>query len=425
MAGGVARANPFRDQEFLALAASGFARRQANGTILIALALYADLFGTTGFVEGLFGTAFAVTQLLVVLPLGRAIDTGNARHYLLAGLGLNVVVLAAFTLVGDPVHVVIVRMLQGVAASLLWLAASSVVGEISPEGARGRWLGSYNQVGSLSSLLGDVVGGYLLYAHGFAATYAVLSAVTLLAGLLVARYLRNDPGGRATQASGLDALRALLDRPMVRSLVAFRVAFSVGKMSVLLFLPIYARRTFGVSALAIGAVLAGGKATKALTQGWLGGAADRLGRARFVAGGAGLYAVGTAAIPLAGVAQETFAPVTLAALDHSVVVQPAVAALFVTYSVLGVADSVRIPASMALFVSEGEPHDAVAASFSLRSLSWKVGHFAGPLITGVVTDAAGRPAAFLTAAAFVALGTVVFVVSRHRAVTEGTPPPAD
>ncbi|MFT4964916.1 MAG: DHA1 family multidrug resistance protein-like MFS transporter, partial [Halobacteriales archaeon] len=76
----------FRDREFLALASTAFARAQAYSTILIALALYADMFDTTGTVEGLFGTAFAAVQLVIVLPMGRWIDLNNSKRFLLIGL---------------------------------------------------------------------------------------------------------------------------------------------------------------------------------------------------------------------------------------------------------------------------------------------------------------------------------------------------
>jgi len=170
-----------RDREFAALAGTAFARSQAYSTIIIALALYADLFGTTGTVEGLFGTGFALVQLLVVLPLGRRIDVGDSKRYLLAGFVLNIVVFAGFVFVENAVHIVFIRMVQGLGASLLWITGSTVIGEISPEDDRGQWLGAYNQFGSISSLAGDLVGGYLLFAHGFTLTYAVLSGVTLVA----------------------------------------------------------------------------------------------------------------------------------------------------------------------------------------------------------------------------------------------------
>ncbi|MFB6197439.1 MAG: MFS transporter, partial [Halobacteriaceae archaeon] len=121
----------------------------------------------------------AIVQLLIVLPLGRAVDTGNAKRYLLLGLAVNVAVFLAFLLVSNPIHVILVRVIQGIGASILWITGSTVVGEISPDGSRGRWLGGYNQVAAFSSLAGDLVGGYLLYARGFAFTYVVLTGITI------------------------------------------------------------------------------------------------------------------------------------------------------------------------------------------------------------------------------------------------------
>ena len=201
-----------RDREFLALAGTAFARSQAYSTVLIALALYADLFQTSGTVEGLFGTAFALAQLVIVLPLGRFIDIGNSKRYLLAGLLLNIVVFVGFSLVGGVVDVLVVRVLQGVGASLLWLTGSAVVGEISPDDSRGLWLGSYNQVGAVSSLAGDVFGGLLLYVYGFQVTYAVLVAVTAGATVMVFLYLRDNPGGQADPEESPGLLGRLVSR---------------------------------------------------------------------------------------------------------------------------------------------------------------------------------------------------------------------
>ena len=404
--------------EFASLAGTAFARSQAYSTILIALALYADLFGTTGFVEGLFGTAFAVVQLLIVLPLGRAVDTGNAKRFLLAGFLINIAVFAGFTLVGDPVHVILVRMVQGLGASILWITGATIIGEVSPDDEQGLWLGSYNQFASVSSLSGDLLGGYLLYAYGFTETYVVLSAITLVTFLLVYRFLRDDPGGQTDpeDVGGLEAFRSLLVMPMLRSLVVFRFTFSVGKMAVIIFLPIYARTTFGISAFAIGWIMAGGKATKAVTQGFVGDLTDTYGRRHgFVALGAILYGVGTAAIPLAAYFEGTVAPVTVSYLGGSQTLGGAFFALFAAYSLLGVADSIRLPASMSLFVDEGERHDSVASAMSLRSISWKVGQVAGPVIVGTTMDFTTTETGFLLAAGFIGFATVLFAVQSHRA----------
>jgi MFS family permease len=419
-----------RDREFAALAGTAFARSQAYSTILIALALYAEQFGTTGFVEGLFGTSFAVIQLLIVLPLGRKIDTGNAKRFLLAGLAINVAVFVGFMLVESPVHVILVRVLQGLGASILWITGSTVVGEISPDDASGRWLGSYNQVAAFSSLAGDVVGGYLLYAHGFSFTYVALAAVTVGAFVLVFLFLRDNPGGQKDpeEATGIETLGNLLDRPMIRALVLFRIAFSVGKMAVIIFLPILARKEFGINAFAIGWILAGGKLTKSVLQGYVGDLTDQIGKkAHFVAAGALLYGVGVALIPLSTYFEGAIEPLTFHAFGDTQVLGGAFFTLFAAYALLGVADSLRLPASMALFVEEGEQFDSVASSMSLRSISWKIGQISGPVAVGLIKDFVSNEAAFLTASGFILFATGVFVVThvRNRSADVGEPMAGD
>jgi MFS family permease len=407
----------FRNREFVALAGTAFARSQAYSTILIALALYADQLGTSGAVEGLWGTAFALVQLAIVLPLGRMVDTHNAKRFLLGGLVLNVCVFVGFAAVEGVGGIVAMRMLQGLGASVLWLTGSAVVGELSPDAERGQWLGTYNQVGAFSSLAGDLVGGFLLYAYGFTVTYAALSAVTIAATAGIWRFLRDNPGGRTdpSKVTSTETLRRLLDRSAIRALVTLRLGLSFGKMAVIVFLPIYARTVFGMSPLAIGGVLAGGKLTKSLLQGVVGGYLDRVGKKHyFVIAGTLTYGFGAAMIPLAGYAQGVIPPLSLSALGTSISVVPAFVPLFCAYAVIGVADSLRLPASMALFVEEGEFFDAVAGSLSLRSIAWKVGQVLGPLSVGVIWDLASVTVAFLTAAAFITVSAGVFV-SLYRA----------
>ncbi|MFB6124552.1 MAG: MFS transporter [Halanaeroarchaeum sp.] len=420
--------SPVRDPEFVALAGTAFARSQAYSTILIALALYADLYGTTGVVEGLFGTAFAIVQLIIVLPLGRFVDTHDAKRVLLVGLAINVAVFVGFLFVRNPVHVILVRMLQGVGASILWITGAAVIGEISEKSAQGRWLGTYNQVGAFSSFAGDLVGGTLLAVTGFTGTYLLLSAITLLAFVLVYALLRENPGGRTDpdEQSGMETLVSLMGRVTVRSLVVFRLAFSVGKMAVILFLPIFARTRFGIGPLAIGGILAGGKLTKALLQGKMGELTDAWGHERhFVLVGALVFAVGTALIPFAEPAAGAITPVGVALAGHAATITGPMIVLFAAYGIIGVADSIRLPASMSLFVTEGERFDSVASSMSLRSISWKVGQVAGPVLVGTIKDVVGVAEAFWTAAGFILVASGLFVGANRAGRDESADALAD
>lgn len=404
----------FRDPEFVALASIRFVSGMAYATIIIALALYADLFEASGIAAGLFGSAYAVVRLLLVLPLGRKIDLGNSKRYLLVGLALNVALLVGLTFVETLSHVIALRGFQAVGSIVLWVTGVAVVGEIAPDSGRGLWIGTYNQVRSIASLTGDLVGGALLFLYGFTTTYAVLVVLTLLSTALVVAFLRDDPGTRADpeEATGVETLLRLLKRRAVLALVVFRFSFSFGKMAVIIFLPIYARTQFGMNAFLIGGILAGGKLTKGLAQGYVGEVADRIGNEEwFIFAGTVAYAVGTMLIPTAALASSTslVPAISVTGLGYEFTIGSAFVVLFVAYGVLGLADSLRLPTSMALFVEEGEYYDSVAGSLSLRSVSWQVGAIVGPVVVGATFDRVSFFGGFWLAAALMVVAGLVFL----------------
>lgn len=402
----------FRDGEFVALASVRFVSGMSFATVIIALALYADLFSASGLVAGLFGTAYGLVRLVLVLPLGRMVDVGNSKRYLLVGLVINVVLFVGFTFVSAIEHVVLLRGLQGGGLTILWITGVSLVGQISPDDNRGLWIGTYNQVRAMASLSGDIVGGALLYTYGFSVTWGVLVVLTLISTAAVMRFVRHDAGGRADpdEVTGFETVIRLLKRRAIVALVAFRFAFSFGKNAVIIFLPIYARTQFGMNAFLIGGILAGGKLTKGLAQGFVGNWADRVGRYEwFIFMGTIVYALGTALIPAAAPVSEVIGETTVTGLGTELTIHSAFFVLFFAYALLGFADSLRLPTSMALFVEEGEYYDAVAGSLSLRTVSWQIGTMIGPLLVGLMFDYVSFFAGFWLAAVSMVVAGGVFL----------------
>lgn len=413
----------FRNAEFVALASVRFVSGMAFATIIIALALYADLFDASGTIAGLFGSAYAVGRLVFVLPLGRKIDLGNSKRYLLLGLGLNIVLLVGLTFVQAIEHVVVLRAFQAIGMTILWLAGIAVVGEIAPDGGRGLWIGTYNQVRSIASLCGDLVGGALLFVYGFGTTYTVLIALTTLSVSAVVLFVRDDPGTRADpdERTSIETFRRLLRRRAIIALVVFRFAFSFGKVAVILFLPIYARTEFGMNAFLIGGILAGGKLTKGISQGYVGEVADQNQKYEwFIFAGTVGYALGTALIPTAAYGSLFLDPFSIAGFGREITLVPGFFVLFLAYAILGIADSLRLPTSMALFVEEGEYYDAVAGSLSLRVVFWQIGAILGPLAVGAMFDYVSYFGGFWLAAGFMIFAGMIFV---YLFESEGPPQP--
>jgi MFS family permease len=424
--GGDTKSRPrdlFRDAEFAALASVRFVSGMSFATVIIALALYADLFSASGTVAGLFGAAYGAVRLVLVLPLGRMIDVGNSKRYLLIGLALNVLLFVGLTLVESIEHVIVLRGLQGAGTTVLWITGVSLVGQISPDDNRTFWIGTYNQVRSIASLSGDIVGGALLFEYGFTVTYAVLIALTVLSVGSVTLFVRHDAGDRADpdDVTGFETLVRLLKRRAIVALVVFRFAFSFGKNAVLIFLPIYARTEFGMSAFLIGGILAGGKLAKGLSQGYVGDWADRVGGYEwFILAGTIIYALGTALVPMATPISRAVGGVEVPGFPGEASVLPAFVALFLAYVLIGIADSLRLPTSMALFVEEGEYYDAVAGSLSLRTVSWQIGTIVGPVVVGAVFDVVSFSAGFWLAAGSMIVAGWAFI---HLYESEVEPDP--
>jgi len=83
------------------------------------------------------------------------------------------------------------------------------------------------------------------------------------------------------------------------------------------------------------------------------------------------------------------------------------------------ADSLRLPKSMAIFIDEGARFDAVAGSLSLRSVSWQVGAIVGPVLVGWMQDNTTFLEAFLLAALTMVLAGWLFIsLYSPKAATE-------
>jgi predicted MFS family arabinose efflux permease len=74
---------------------------------------------------------------------------------------------------------------------------------------------------------------------------------------------------------------------------------------------------------------------------------------------------------------------------------------------LGLADSFREPASMALFADEGKD-SGITSSFGIRALVWRPGALLAPLLGGYLMDAVGMEWVFYVSAATALTGVVTF-----------------
>ena len=382
-------------------------------TLLTLLPTYIEQLGATGVVVGLFVTALGVGRTLALVPIGWAADRYDKRLILLASLALSVVSYALFIVVETSTGFILARGLQGLGIVGTGMVSLALVGELASDGDRANQIGKFNSWRMAAGIIGTLGAGALYELAGFPPIFAALVALFVLAFVTVWLGLSTDD----STVEGVAFFDLALNERIL-TITSFRAQYAVSVTLVRNWVPIFAgvsvaRGGLALGAATVGAVLAAEKFTNMLGQLVTGRFSDRHGRGLFVALGGAAYGVVVLAVP--------FAPDIGTAMDVSLslpVLGTVPSVFFVLLGLnglLGVADSIREPASMALFADEGED-SGITSSFGIRGIVWRPGALLAPLLGGYLMDSVGMDWVFFVAAATAFTGVLTFlgiISTRH------------
>jgi MFS family permease len=360
-----------------------------------------------GFVIGMYTTGFTLAQTVAVVPLAWAGDRFDKGKILVAVLALGTLSYALFPLVNSSLAFVGARALQGVAVTGAGLMSLALVGELSDVGTRANNIGKANAARFAASILGSLSAGALYDAAGFTPVFAVI--VVLMAVATVTLWVLLEPDH--TRIAGFPFSDLALNRRIL-TIASFRTQYAVAVTLVRTWVPIYAGLSaagggLAYTSLAVSLTVVAEKFTNMLFQPKTGGLSDEYGRALFVFVGGGAYGLVALAVP--------FSPAIGAALDlpETYPVLGPLSAAFLPLvglsGLLGVADSFREPASMALFADEGTDDGGVASSFGIRELLWRPGSVVAPLLGGWLMTEVGMSWVFYVGGASAITGVFSFL----------------
>jgi MFS family permease len=373
-------------------------------TLLTLLPRYIETLGATGVVVGLFVTALGVGRTVALVPLGWAADRYDKRTILLVSLALSAVSYALFTLVTSSAGFILARTLQGLSVVGTGMVSLALVGDLAPSDGRANHIGKYNAWRMAAGIVGTLGAGALYDLYGFDPIFAALVAMFVLA--VVGVWLLVDPDESSAGFAFFDL--ALNER--ILTITSFRAQYAVSVTLVRNWVPIFvgvsvARGGLALSTAAVGVAVAAEKFTNMLGQPVAGRVSDRYGRGLFVALGGGAYGLVALAIPFAPAVGEALG------LSASVPVLGTVPGVFFVVvalnGLLGFADSVREPASMALFADEGKG-SGITSSFGIRGLVWRPGALLAPLLGGVLMDSVGMQWVFVVGGVTALTGVLTF-----------------
>jgi len=339
----------------------------------------------------LITTAFAIGRLIMDLPAGRLADAlppGPA----LAGTGLGVAVSAAILGTAHSLAQALVGVFfLGVASSLTNTTGMTLFATSAPAARRGAAMAGFSMALMTGQTLGPAVGGVIAGIGGWRAAQAVAAAIGIgvMIVCLTVRAGRVRPAQVRVAADG----RPRLTRTQagVLAAVPFAVFFTLGALPQTL-LPVIGSSDLSLSAATIGLALGAGGILRFGGSALAGAISDRVSRKA---------ALVPSLLIMAG------AVALLAA-------EPTLGTWLAVIALLSVASSgIAVAATI---IADNVPAGSVGRRLGTFRFTGDFGLLAGPAVTGLLYQHAGRPTAMLvttTLLAAVALATLVLAPGAH------------
>jgi len=377
---------------FVVLVGSMFISMMGMGIVTPFLPIYANTMGASGLEIGLIQAAFNITGIGTLLFVGRLSDR-YGRKFFLSG-GLVVLAIAAFGMMTatNPTHLILWRFVQGLGASAHLPIAQACLGDITPKGSEGKWMGYFNAVLFAGLGAGPLLGGIVKDLFDMNMSFLVMAGLNILGLIATLIFLKEMP--RKTATAGNTSLLALLNNRIMQGVFFYRLTLGIGTASLMTFIPLFADTRMGLSASLIGIVLAT-RTPASVIQSYTGRLADRWDRRSMIIWGGIVSIIATALVPLtAGFWM-----------------------LLVVYIVILIGQAFGIPAATTYVIHEGRRY-GMGSSMTLFMLAMQIGNGTGPIALGGIADWFGIESVFYVAAVFTVLGVFLCAWFIRNASTE-------
>lgn len=370
---------------FPVLALSIFSSMLGVGIVAPLLPLYAEKMGATGIWIGTIFAGFSISRAIVMPIVGKLSDRSGRKVFLTVGLLTYAIISLGYIWAGNPFQLTLVRLIQGVAAGMVIPIAQAYVGDISPEAEEGKWQGYFNAAFFSGFGFGPLMGGALTDHFGMKVAFFTMGGLNLLGFLMVIFFLP-EAVPKEIRDQSRPSFRKIVRSDIIKGLLDFRLAFSMGRGAFAGFLPIFAGMYIGLTPTRIGILIAANILVMSLLQPFGGLISDIFNRRFLVIAGSivnitflALISSGTNFWQLLGIC-------TLGSLGGGI----------------------SVPAASALMVEEGRKF-GMGSTMAIFGMAFSIGMAIGPLLGGVIVDTINIRSVFYFGAGISILGTSLFI----------------
>ena len=344
---------------------------------------------------GYLASAFALTFVLVQIPMGQLSDRFGFKPFLILGYAVCGASGVLYYLADSTGTVLIGRMLQGVGEVPVWTLAPALLAVQHP-GKKGTFIGLYNAALHLGLTAGSFSGIWTAGVWKNGEAFIVFAVACFLGGILMALFL-HQPSRKRFEPSGKD-LSAVLGNAGNQSLFAGILLYGAGYGLFVTMIPGFLMRVKGYVQADLGLFFMLFYIGVSLAQ---------------VVGGPVSDRVGQKPVMLAGLAMAA------AGLSFFTTLSGTWLLLLLTLSALGLGTF----CVSALSFLNGRVPDAVKGTLSgCFYFFWGAGYFSGPLLLGWLGHPGQWPAGFQALGGLLAaVMMVIWAVLRSENLSEPMP----
>src|SRR4030042_1692448 len=279
---------------FIVLTGSMFISMMGMGIVSPFLPIYANTLGASSLEIGLIQSAFSMTGIGTLLFIGRLSDRFGRKIFLSSGLTILAIASVGLMYANDPAHIILWRFVQGLGGAAHLPIAQSYLGDITPEGSEGKWMGNFNAVLFAGIGAGPLFGGVITDAFNIKTAFLVMVVLNILGLIATLLFLKEMPRQTAGREHA-SVLAPLLSRIM-RGVISLRIAIGVCTATLMAFIPLFADLRLGLSTSLIGIMLAA-RTPISVVQSYTGHLADNWNRRSMIIWSGMAVVIAVAPIP--------------------------------------------------------------------------------------------------------------------------------
>jgi MFS family permease len=187
------------------------------GLVMPLRALYGRQIGASSAEIGLMTTSFLLAGFLATPGIGWLSDRIGYKNVLWIGLLIHAVLMIVYIFVQNPVMLIGLRGLEGIASVSVLPPTRAMMNALAPRGRQGEALGLLSAAQTTGILIGPAVGALLASQTGYTLSFIIASIPLVLAAIVTFIFLpnRGKHNGASSAFRRRNTFAELFTRPLV------------------------------------------------------------------------------------------------------------------------------------------------------------------------------------------------------------------